>query len=251
MSRMLLCFLIALQIVTPSFGQSADPSSDQPTDQAADQKTSRGRGTGDAIDIPLPIGSPRAYRPGLIVPQTPKEKAARAFRNTFYLRPVASRALLAGWDHLLDDPTEWPGGGKGVAMRFGDRMASRAVRESIRLGADVAFRTDSRYDLCECTSAKGRLVHAWKRVYMTRTDAGGETVSVANLAGAFATPWITRTWLPDSENTTSAKLNSAAMNLLFRGLGNTLREFWPDIARKTHLPARFGGMGGDRYTMRQ
>jgi hypothetical protein len=133
------------------------------------------------------------------------------------------------------------GGFDGYARRFGNRMASRAIRESIRLGADIALGTDSRYDLCNCDSAKGRLAHAWKRVVVTRKDAGSDTIAVSNMTGAFATPWITHTWLPDRYNTTSAKLQSGAVTLAFWGLGNTLREFWPDIAKKTHMPRKFGG----------
>jgi hypothetical protein len=207
--------------------------------QQADQRSRGGAGGRTEIEIPLPISSPRALRPGTATPLSAKEKAALAFRNTFYPRTVASRVLMTGWDELRNSQPEWPGGAEGFGMRLGNRMGSLAVRQSIQLAGDTAFRTEPRYDLCECASAKGRMGHAWKRVFISMKDDGGEMVSVSRLGGAFVTPWITHQWLPDRENTTGQKLSSAGTNLMFRGLGNMLREFWPDIARKTRLP-KFG-----------
>jgi hypothetical protein len=72
-----------------------------------------------------------------------------------------------------------------------------------------------------------------------RTDSGREVVGVARIAGDVAPPWITHQWQPDRENTVANHLGAAASRMAVRGLANMLREFWPDIARKTHVPARF------------
>lgn len=220
MNRLLTLLSICLAAGTLCFGQTANPPQ---------------RHTKDDIEIPLPLSSPRAFRPGT-EPLTAKEKAELAVKNIFLVRPIASRALLAGWDTLWNNQPEWPGGAEGYGMRLGNRMGSQAVRQSIQLAADTAFHTEPRYDLCECTSAKGRLRHALRRVYLSRTDAGGEMLSASRLGSAFITPWITHNWLPDSDNTTSQKLTSAGTNLAMRALGNVLREFWPDISRKAKLP---------------
>jgi hypothetical protein len=206
----------------------------------ADQRNRAISNKKDNIEIPLPISSPRALRPGTAIPLSAKEKAALAFRNTFYPRSITSRLLMTGWDELRNSNPEWPSGVEGFGMRFGNRMGSLAVRQSIQLAADTTFGTEPRYDLCECTSAKGRMGHAWNRVVISLKDDGGEMVSVSRLGGAFATPWITHTWLPDRQNTTGQKLSSAGTNLALRGLSNMLREFWPDIARKARL-SKFGG----------
>ncbi|MDZ4801356.1 MAG: hypothetical protein SGI92_24630 [Bryobacteraceae bacterium] len=146
---------------------------------------------------------------------------------------------MTGLDEFRNSQPEWPGGAEGFGMRLGNRMGSLAVRQGIQLAGDTAFRTEPRYDLCECSSAKGRMAHSWKRVFVSLKDDGGEMVSVSRLGGAFITPWISHQWLPDRDNTTGRKLTSAATNLAFRGLGNMLRELWPDISRKTHMP-KFG-----------
>lgn len=189
----------------------------------------------DELEIPLPITSPRALQPGKIEPLTPAGKANRTLRNIFYPQAIANRLLLAGIDHWRDDPYEWPGNLEGYGMRLGDRMGGLAVRNAIQLATDVAFKLEPRYDQCACDTFKTRTGHAWRRVFIARTDAGGEMVSVSNLAGSFVTPFITRTWLPDRLNTTSDKLQSAGTNLAYRGLTNMVREFWPDIRRKLHI----------------
>ena len=120
-------------------------------------------------------------------------------------------------------------------------MGTLAVRQAIRLAADTAFHTEPQYDLCQCTSAWGRTRHAWRRVVLSKKDSGGEMISVGTLGAAMATPWITHQWMPDHLNTTSEKLNSGFTALAVRGGTNMLREFWPDIARVTHLPARWQG----------
>src|SRR3954451_208004 len=140
------------------------------------------RNRGGEMEIPLPLVSPRAVGPSFI-PLTPKEKAALAFRNTFYPRAVANRVLLAGIDELTNTPSAWPGGAEGFGMRLGTRMGALATRQAIELGGDIIFHTDPRYDLCQCTSFWGRTRHAWSRVVRARKDDGGETIAIARLAG--------------------------------------------------------------------
>lgn len=191
---------------------------------------------GDETIIPLPIQSARSIPPGPLEPMTPKEKAALTFRNVFYPIAISNRLLIAGWDHLMDSPTEWPGTGEGFGMRLGNRMGSLAIRNAIQLAGDLAFKTEPRYDRCACSTFMSRTGHAWVRVLTARKDSGGETVAIARITAQYATPWVTYNWYPDRLNTTGQKLQSGSTGLLLRGGTNMIREFWPDIATKLHLP---------------
>jgi len=182
--------------------------------------------------------SPRAVDP-ISIPLTAKEKAAIAFRNTFYPRAIANRVLVSSITHLSDAPSEWPGGLEGYAMRIGDRMGALATAQGIELGGNVLFHTEPRYDLCSCTTFKGKMAHAWKRVLTARTDGGRETIGIAHIASDLGTPWVTHQWLPDRVNDPSHIFVGGVSRMGFRGVTNMVREFWPDIARATHLPARF------------
>ena len=109
----------------------------------------------DTVEIPLPMVSPRAVDP-VGIPLTAKEKAAMAFRNTFYPRALANRLLVSSITQLTDSPSEWPGGLEGYSMRIGDRMGALATKQAIELGGNVVFHTDPRYDLCNCSSVTGK-----------------------------------------------------------------------------------------------
>lgn len=182
--------------------------------------------------IPLPIINPKSLKPGTLPdPMTAEEKAARTVRNTLGWRALANRAFFAGFDQLRDNPEEWPGTIEGYGMRFGDRMGRLGIRNTIMLASDVAFKIEPRYDRCDCAGVKSRTLHAWKRVVIARKDKGGETLGISRLAGAYVTPVITDQWYPDRLNTTGRKLTNGTSYLGWYGLGNMVREFWPEIQR--------------------
>jgi hypothetical protein len=110
-------------------------------------------------------------------------------------------------------------------------MGRLAIRNSIRLGTDVAFGIDPRYDRCDCAGFLSRTGHAWKRVVVSRSDAGTEMPAYSNFTGAYITPMITYTWYPDRLNTWDRKLQSGTLHLGWRGVSNMIREFWPDVKK--------------------
>jgi hypothetical protein len=188
---------------------------------------------GQPVDpVPLPIRNPRVIEPGVPVRAlSPEGKAELALRNTFGIRGIANRALLAGLDHAFDNPSEWPGGGQGYGMRFGSRMGRLAISNSIRLGADVAFRLEPRYDRCECKGFGSRTKHALLRVIVARTDEGGRFPAVSNFADAFISPAIYDIWGPDYRSPIEGGVGRAGIRLGWRGATNMVREFWPEIRR--------------------
>jgi hypothetical protein len=186
----------------------------------------------DTQIVPLPLVNPTVV-PANVSPDalTPGEKGRLALKNTFGPRAIGNRMISAGWDQWRGRPEEWGGGMDAFAERFGSRMGRLAIRNSIRLGTDVALGIDPRYDRCACSGFLSRTGHAWKRVVVSRSDAGTSMPAYSNFTGAYATPWITYSWYPDRLNTTSRKLQSGTVHLGWRGVSNMIREFWPDIKR--------------------
>lgn len=224
--------------VTLLAGASACFAQDVAKEPVKDPAQSRTR-VNDEIEIPLPFSSPRAIQAGTREPLSAQGKVNLAFRNTFSPRVLANRLLLAGLDSMNNTQEEWPSGAEGFGMRLGNRMGALATRNAIQLGFDVMLHTEPRYDVCSCKGFLPRTGHAFKRSFTSLTDSGNEVVSVSRLAGSLATPWVTHQWLPDRLNTTSRKWQSGGVNIGLRGVTNMVREFWPDLARTMHLPARF------------
>jgi hypothetical protein len=120
---------------------------------------------------------------------------------------------------------------EGYGKRYASRWGRMAIRNGIELGADLTFKTDPRYDRCDCIGFTARSGHALKRILVARRDNGTEMVSVSRLAGAYVTPMITDQWYPARLNTWDHKLWSGTEFLAWRGVSNMVKEFWPDIKR--------------------
>lgn len=202
--------------------------------QAQELSQSPSPGHGAAPHQPAPVGgNPLAVIPpgNASPPLSLGQKLSIIPRRVFSPQAFGSRLFLAGIQHWRDDPTEW---GQGMAG-FGPRLASNygylIVRNSFQAAADVAFRTDPRYDQCTCRGFWNRTAHAWRRIILARRDSGGEILNFSQLAGGLAASYVAASWLPDRLNTTSENLRRTAIYYAGRGGGNMLREFYPEIRR--------------------
>jgi hypothetical protein len=166
----------------------------------------------------------------LKVPLTAQEKAVR----TLKLQPglAAGSVIGAGISQLTDNPHEWGQGMEGYGHRFISSYGQGAIASGIGLGLSLAFKTDPRYDRCECTSVKPRLGHALVRVVWTRKDAGGEMLNVASLGNTFGGAAIANQWRPDRQNTAGYFVRSASTSIAITAGFNVVREFWPEIRKK-------------------
>jgi hypothetical protein len=183
-------------------------------------------------NVPLSLTGPGVVLPGTLEPLTPKQKAARALKNTIGARAIGNRMLLAGINQWSDHPHEWEQGMEGYGKRFASRFGRLAVRRALELSTDIIFKIDSRYDRCLCEGFLARSGHAWRRVFVARKDNGTEMINATQLTAAYVTPIITDQWYPSRLNTWEHKLSSGSQYLMWRGLTNTIREFWPEISRK-------------------
>lgn len=203
-----------------------EPQADQKPDAESTQKTTR--------TLKFPLVEPvsvvprRALAAGAL---TPPEKGKLMLKGTFGFYAVANRALMAGYSHWDNHPEEWGQGWDAYGQRFASRMGRMAIRNTMRLGLDVALKTDPRYDRCDC-SGLDRVLHAVRRVVITRSDYGGETFATARVVSGMVTPWIAYEWYPDRLNTTSHKFRSGGAYLGWRAVNNVVAEFWPDVRRK-------------------
>jgi hypothetical protein len=162
---------------------------------------------------------------------TSGDKARLMLKGSFGTYALLNRALMAGYSQWEDHPEEWGQGWDAYGKRFANRVGRMAIRNSMRLGLDIALKTDPRYDRCAC-SGFSRVAHAAKRVVIARSDYGGETFATARVVSGVVTPWIAYSWYPDRLNTTERKLMSGTTYLGWRVVNNVVAEFWPDVKRK-------------------
>lgn len=67
---------------------------------------------------------------------------------------------------------------------------------------------------------------------MTRTDAGSARFNYSESVGNAAAAAISNIYHPADDRTAGRNATTFAFLILYDGLSNELKEFWPDIRRK-------------------
>lgn len=168
----------------------------------------------------------------LAVPLTAQGKAVRAVKIATGVGPVLSSVVGAGFDHLDNYPSEWGQGAKGYGRRVTSIYGRYTIETMMKAGLDVGFKTDPRYDRCNCSGVVPRASHAVRRILLTHKDSGGETPNVPIFAAIFGGAVIANQWMPDRLNTIEDHFAVAGVDLAAATGMNIAREFWPDIKKK-------------------
>jgi hypothetical protein len=153
-------------------------------------------------------------------------------QRTFSPSALALTGVKAGYSQMTDSPTEWGQGGDGYSKRVGSSLASSAIRAGLAFGLDSTLHQDPRYFRSGSAGFGSRTAHALRGTILTRTDSGGETLSVWRLGSAYGAAFITNQWYPDRLNTVRHGLYTGSTRLGFDLLKNVISEFWPDIKGK-------------------
>jgi hypothetical protein len=171
------------------------------------------------------------------VAQTPvaldvNEKLRYHAEKSFGPASFATSGVKAGYSQMTDSPTEWGQGAGGYGKRVGSSIASSGIRAVLAFGLDSTLHQDPRYFRSDSAGFWPRTGHALRGTILTRTDSGGETLSIWRLGSAYGASFISNQWYPDRLNTTRHGFVGGSTRLGFDAAKNVLSEFWPDIKRK-------------------
>jgi hypothetical protein len=141
-------------------------------------------------------------------------------------------AAYAGILQSFDGPREWGQGAEGYGKRFASMAAWAGVHSALAFGLDSALHQDPRYARAGGPGVWRRAGHAVRGTILTRTDAGGETLSTWRLGSAYGSAILSNQWYPDRLNTVRLDLLQGSVTMGFDLVGNLAAEFWPDVRRK-------------------
>lgn len=168
-----------------------------------------------------------------------RDKIVLAFREQ--AKPVAfvTPFLAAGWGQLVDANPHF-----GVDKAgFGERLGAAALKQSSQAilsdgFAAAALREDPRFYRMGGQGIKRRILYAASRVLITRTDSGNRSVNYSRLIGNAGAAALTMTYYPAVSANWETVWKGYGVSLSTAALGNTFREFSPDIlhwiGRKHH-----------------
>lgn len=150
---------------------------------------------------------------------------------------IVGGAAGAGFAQALDTPAGYGQGGEGYAKRFGSIMARNASNQffgSFLLAS--ALHQDPRFFVKSNPTFKEAVVHSVRRVFITPTDAGGEAFNWSGLVGPLMGESLAITYMPEGSKGAGDMLGRYGTDIGVRAGTNLLRQYWPTIAQKLHLP---------------
>jgi len=247
-------FFIAPSIVAQEPSPPAPPApvesqKDKPKDKtkdatdAQDKKTSDGqvgkskleRETGtvnDRIFEVLPnYGTVETSKD--LPPLTSGQKFRIATAGVFDWAAYPFNGALAGIAQAKNDPKSWGQGWAAYGKRYGESFADNSIGTYMTTAIFPSLlHEDPRYYQMAKGSFAHRAYHGVNRLFVTRTDSGHDRFNISESAGNAVAAAISNIYHPAEDRTASRNASTFAFLILYDGLSNELKEFWPDIRRK-------------------
>jgi hypothetical protein len=145
---------------------------------------------------------------------------------------VAGIAAYAGFLQEINSPKEWGQGSGAYGERFGSTLGWAGIHGALAFGLDSTLHEDPRYYRSQSAGFWRRSAHALRGTLLTRTDAGGETVSVWRIGSAYGAAYLSNLWYPARLDTAGQGFIDGSVTLGFGLASNLGTEFWPDIKSK-------------------
>jgi len=181
------------------------------------------------------------YRPGVVMCALGvKDKFALFAQDTVNPFTLLNVAFNSALDLAEDSEKRFGQGMEGFARREGANEASDATG---RFFSEFLFPTvlseDPRYyRLGQGSSARHRLLHALKHAFVAHSDSGKIMPNISEWAGTTSGVLLSDVYHPGTTHGPGSIARQVSWDVLQDSGFDVLREFWPEIARKFHVPFR-------------
>lgn len=217
----------------PKQQKPSNPDPKKPDDQVGKSKLEQETGTvNDRIFEVLPnYGTVETAN--TLPPLTSGQKFRIATASVFDWAAFPFNGALAAISQAKDDPKEWGQGWGAYGKRYGASFADNSIGTYMTVAIFPSLlHEDPRY----YQMAKGpflkRAYHGINRLFVTRTDSGGERFNVSESLGNAVAAALSNIYHVPSDRTAGRNASTFGFLILYDGLSNELKEFWPDIRRK-------------------
>jgi hypothetical protein len=166
-------------------------------------------------------------------PLTTGQKFRLATAGVFDWAAYPFNGTLAAIAQAKNDPKEWGQGWDAYGKRFGESFADNSIGTYMTTAVFPSLlHEDPRYYQLGKGGFRRRAYHAVNRLFVTRTDSGHERFNFSESVGNAAAAAISNIYHVPADRTASRNATTFAFLILYDGLSNELKEFWPDIRRK-------------------
>src|SRR6266851_3814963 len=226
--RIALSLLIGLLVaVAPACTQQPEPQ--QPTPAPSDpqpksakdvkaEQDKQGGTVGKAKELP---------------PLTSGQKFRLATAGVFDWAAYPFNGVLSAIAQAKNDPKEWGQGWGAYGKRFGASFADNSIGTYMTTAVFPSLlHEDPRYYQLGNGRFVHRAYHGINRLFVTRTDSGHDHFNYSESVGNAVAAAISNVYHVQADRTASRNATTFAFLILYDGLSNELKEFWPDIRRK-------------------
>jgi len=137
----------------------------------------------------------------------------------------------AGLDQWKDKPTEWEQGASGYGKRFANILGQYSIQRTVTFGLSSLLHEDNRYFNSGKKGLWPRVGYAVASGILARDDDGSRHLSVSQLTGVAAGAFLSRTWLPPSQQSVEDGAVSFGLTTASNMGFGVVKEFLPDIGR--------------------
>jgi hypothetical protein len=164
---------------------------------------------------------------------TTGQKFRIATASVFDWAAYPFNGALAGIAQAKNDPKSWGQGWGAYGQRYGESFADNSIGTYMTVAIFPSLlHEDPRYYQLGKGSFAHRAYHGINRLFVTRTDSGHDRVNISESLGNAVAAAISNVYHPPEDRTAARNASTFGFLILYDGLANELKEFWPDIRRK-------------------
>jgi hypothetical protein len=161
------------------------------------------------------------------------QKFRLATASVFDWAAFPFNGVLAGIGQAKNDPPSWGQGWGAYGKRYGASFADNSIGTYMTVAVFPSMlHEDPRYYQMGKGSFTHRFSYALSRLFVTRTDSGATRYNYSESIGNATAAAISNVYHPAEERTAGQNAKGFGYLILYDGLSNELKEFWPDIRRK-------------------
>lgn len=180
------------------------------------------------------------YKPGdVLCALGVKDKFVLFVRDTIDPITLLNVAFNSAIDQAENSESVFGQGLRGYGRREGANEASDA---SGRFFSEFLFPTilseDPRYYRLARGSGGRRLLHALEHAFVAHSDSGRRMPNISEWAGTTSGVLLGDIYHPGTTHGPGSVATQVTWNILQDSGFDVLREFWPELARKFHVPFR-------------
>ena len=169
-------------------------------------------------------------------PMTWQQKYKAVARGSFDYVEYPWYAVLSGICQAENCEPGYRQGAAGYAKRYGAYFADGTIENFVTSAVlPSILRQDPRYYQLGKGSFMHRTGYAISRMFVTRTDAGGEQFNISEiLGGAISAGISTYAYHPRADRTVPNTMSVWGTQLGYDTITAVVKEFWPDIKHWMH-----------------